>query len=106
MTLDIIEPINSHKKANRKRKDKTDEVIGDHEDREERKKRRKKEKEREKEGEIDDTHIDGVAHVKKRKHKTNTQSDVLQEAVPDPDETGAFILLRTSYCVLFLGSTV
>ena len=52
MTLDIVEPISSHKKANRKRKNKTDGIIGDHDDvdeREERKKRRKKEKKREKE---------------------------------------------------------
>lgn len=55
MTLDV-EPISSHKKVSRKRKDKTDEVTGDREDadeREERKKRRKKERKREKEGAID-----------------------------------------------------
>lgn len=55
MTLDV-EPISSHKKASRKRKDKTDELSCDRNDtdeREERKKRRKKERKREKEGAID-----------------------------------------------------
>lgn len=86
MTIDL-EPV---KKANKKRKDRTSEVTGDGEDAskeiEERKKRRKERKSG-KEGAIDgalsfslfpcslltrtpeDTHIDGVAHVKKSKHK-------------------------------------
>ena len=56
MTLDVLEPVSSHKKASRKRKNKTDEINGNHDDvdeREERKKRRKKEKKREKEDAID-----------------------------------------------------
>ena len=56
MTLDVLEPVSSHKKASRKRKNKTDEINGSHDDvdeREERKKRRKKEKKREKEDAID-----------------------------------------------------
>jgi hypothetical protein len=59
MTLDIVEPISSHKKASRKRKNKTDGIIGDHDDvdeREERKKRRKKEKKREEDAQA----IDGA----------------------------------------------
>ncbi|KAH9067006.1 DEAD-domain-containing protein [Lactarius deliciosus] len=52
MTIDI-EPSRSHKKADKKRKDRTSEATGDTEDaaneREERRKRRKKEKKREKE---------------------------------------------------------
>jgi len=85
MTIDI-EPIPSHKKVNKKRNDRT-EVIGDREDAvdetEERKKRRKKEKKREKEGAIDDTHIDGVAHVKKSKHKKSATSVHIQPDVPE-----------------------
>ncbi|KAH9037527.1 P-loop containing nucleoside triphosphate hydrolase protein [Lactarius hengduanensis] len=88
MTIDI-EPSRSHKKADKKRKDRTAEATGDPEDavdeREERKKRRKKDKKREKEGAIDDE----VVHVKKRKHKKSA-AIVPEDASPVVDETGTY----------------
>ncbi|KAH9171748.1 P-loop containing nucleoside triphosphate hydrolase protein [Lactarius sanguifluus] len=94
MTIDI-EPSRSHKKADKKRKDRTSEATGDTEDaadeREERRKRRKKEKKREKEGAIDDANIDEVVHVKKRKHKKSA-TIVPEDASEQPvvDEIGTY----------------